>query len=104
MTQVITEKPIAVDSLDHINPYGCVNDNNSSSQYILNENGIFAGSVATYHCVSGTHVSVFPKSKWLDIFKNNKMMLNDYLFNTVPRPVSTGDEGFLFCATKTSDE
>jgi len=213
MTQVITDKPIAVDSLDHINPFGCVRDNNSSFQYILNvksyfnnkqikvldlgcaggqividhmligdfsvglegsthvlngagkhnwerhkdknlffcditepfqivdeakniikfdyiqmwevlehipesklnvlfenikkhlnKNGIFAGSVATYHCVSGTHVSVFPKSKWLDIFTNNKMMLNDYLFNTVPRPVSTGDQGFLFCATKITDE
>lgn len=64
----------------------------------LKPNGIFAGSVATYHCISGTHVSVFSKNKWESIFGNNKMTMEDYYFDFVPRPVSTGNDGFLFCA------
>jgi cyclopropane fatty-acyl-phospholipid synthase-like methyltransferase len=32
--RVHTEFPIAVDSLDHINPYGVINDNNSNPAYV----------------------------------------------------------------------
>jgi len=209
MIQVITDKPIAYDSLDHINPYGCVNDNNSSCFYInevkkyfnnnkinvldlgcaggriivdhilwgdlavglegsdnalngagahnwrqykdknlffcditepfkivdengnlikfdyiqmwevlehipedklpvlfknikdhLKDYGLFAGSVATYHCESGTHVSVFPKDKWYTIMKDNGIIVNDYPFTCVPRGVAGGDHGFVFSAKK----
>lgn len=205
MIKVITEHPIAIASLDHINPFGCIRDNNSFSYYILDvkkyfnnqkinvldlgcaggqiiidhlnlgdlavglegsshalngagkhnwdlykdknlflcditekfsilddngetikfdiiqmwevlehipenklnilldnikkhlkTNGIFIGSVATYHCISGTHVSVFEKSKWSEIFKTSGFDMQPYCFNCVPRPVSTGDQGFLF--------
>jgi 2-polyprenyl-3-methyl-5-hydroxy-6-metoxy-1,4-benzoquinol methylase len=34
MITVKTDKPIAYDSLDHIHPQGCNNDNNSSASYI----------------------------------------------------------------------
>jgi len=66
----------------------------------LKTNVIFIGSVATYHCISGTHVSVFEKSKWSEIFKTSEFDMQPYCFNYVPRPVITGDQGFLFTAKK----
>lgn len=38
MITVDTNKKIALDSLDHINPYGCINDNNSDQEYIKEVN------------------------------------------------------------------
>jgi len=41
MIELITNKPIAIDSLDHINPYGCIRDNNSFNSYIMEVKNYF---------------------------------------------------------------
>ena len=64
----------------------------------LKSDGIFCGSIATYVCPSGTHVSIFPKSKWIEIFKENGFVMEEYIFTTLPRVVSHGDMGFVFTA------
>ena len=66
----------------------------------LKQGGMFCGSIATYVCPSGTHVSIFPKEKWIQLFKDNGLQLKDYVFKNLPRPVSEGDLGFVFTATK----
>ena len=215
MTKIITNKPIAVDSLDHKHPYGVINDNNSAFQYImevknyfknnkisvldlgcaggqiivdhhnlddfavglegssnvlqgagkhnweqyynknlflcditepftclqdsnetinfdyiqmwevlehipenklsillknianhLSNDGLFCGSIATYVCPSGTHVSIFNKDKWKQIFKDNGFEMTEYIFKTLPRqdllPHLTPNyrNGFVFTARK----
>lgn len=64
----------------------------------LKPDGIFCGSVATHVCPSGTHVSIFPKQKWIQLFKDNGLSMGDYIFKYLPRPVSEGDLGFVFTA------
>lgn len=64
----------------------------------LKKNGIFCGSIATYVCPSGTHVSIFSKQKWIQIFKDNGFEMGEYIFEYLPRSVSHGDEGFVFTA------
>ncbi len=64
----------------------------------LDKNGIFCGSIATHICPSGTHVSIFPKEKWQEIFKNNGLSLKEFIFKSLPRPVSEGNLGFVFTA------
>lgn len=214
MIELITNKPVAIDSLDHINPYGCIRDNNSFNPYImevknyfnkkslnvldmgcaggqiiidhvssgdiavglegsshvlngtgqnnwklykdknlflcditdpflikndqnllqfdyiqmwevlehipetklnmlfnnianhLSSHGLFCGSIATYFCSSGTHVSVFDKLKWKEIFKNNGFEMTDYIFSNVPRQdlkphlQPNYPNGFVFTAKK----
>jgi hypothetical protein len=56
MINVKTDKPIAIDSLDHKHPYGVINDNNSSSQYILEVKNYFKNnkiSVLDLGCAGG---------------------------------------------------
>jgi cyclopropane fatty-acyl-phospholipid synthase-like methyltransferase len=64
----------------------------------LKDDGLFCGSIATHVCPSGTHVSIFPKQKWIEIFYKNGFKLENYIFNTLPRPVSEGNLGFVFTA------
>jgi 2-polyprenyl-3-methyl-5-hydroxy-6-metoxy-1,4-benzoquinol methylase len=64
----------------------------------LKSTGIFCGSVATHVCPSGTHVSIFPKTKWIELFNNNGFVMEEYIFKHLPRPVSEGDLGFVFTA------
>lgn len=64
----------------------------------LKDTGIFCGSVATHVCPSGTHVSIFPKTKWVELFKTHGMEMGEYIFRHLPRPVSEGDLGFVFTA------
>jgi 2-polyprenyl-3-methyl-5-hydroxy-6-metoxy-1,4-benzoquinol methylase len=64
----------------------------------LKDTGIFCGSIATHVCPSGTHVSIFPKTKWITLFKDNGLELSEYIFEHLPRPVSEGDLGFVFTA------
>jgi 2-polyprenyl-3-methyl-5-hydroxy-6-metoxy-1,4-benzoquinol methylase len=64
----------------------------------LKDTGIFCGSIATHVCPSGTHVSIFPKSQWITLFKDNGLELNEYIFKNLPRPVSEDDLGFVFTA------
>jgi len=56
MTTIITNKPIAVDSLDHKHPYGVINDNNSAFQYIMEVKNYFKNnkiSVLDLGCAGG---------------------------------------------------
>ena len=56
MTKIITNKPIAVDSLDHKHPYGVINDNNSAFQYIMEVKNYFKNnkiSVLDLGCAGG---------------------------------------------------
>lgn len=64
----------------------------------IKQNGLFSGSVATHVCPSGTHVSIFPKTKWIELFKENGFSMDEYKFTNLPRPVSEGDLGFVFTA------
>lgn len=64
----------------------------------LKLDGIFCGSVATHVCPSGTHVSIFSKAKWIQLFKDNGLDMGEYVFKHLPRPVSEGDLGFVFTA------
>jgi 2-polyprenyl-3-methyl-5-hydroxy-6-metoxy-1,4-benzoquinol methylase len=65
----------------------------------LKDDGIFIGSIAT--CEDPPrHVSLFNKDTWVAIFKNNGLEMKDYGFNSLPRSVHSGHNGFVFSAKK----
>lgn len=92
MLEVVTSYKIAEDSLDHINPYGCVRDNTSKKEYIeevrnyfnkplkVMDIGCAGGQLIVDHCLLGdiavglegsTHVlNGAGKNNWLNY--NNK--------------------------------
>ena len=72
----------------------------------LTKDGLFCGCIATYVCPSGTHVSIFNKDKWKQIFKDNGFEMAEYIFKTLPRQdllphlTSNYPNGFVFTAKK----
>jgi 2-polyprenyl-3-methyl-5-hydroxy-6-metoxy-1,4-benzoquinol methylase len=65
----------------------------------LKNDGIFIGSIAM--CEDPPrHVSIFNKETWVTIFKNNGFEMQNYCFTFLPRPVHSGDNGFVFTAKK----
>jgi len=57
---------------------------------------LFCGSIAMVPCVSGNHVSVFPKEEWEKIFYRNGLSFEPYIFGSAPRPDVWGSQCVLF--------
>lgn len=47
----------------------------------LVEDGLFCGSISTVDCSSGTHVSILPKERWVTIFNDAGLTMEEYTFN-----------------------
>jgi len=120
MTKIITNKPIAVDSLDHKHPYGVINDNNSAFQYIMEVKNYFKNNkisvldlgcaggqiIVDHHNLDDFAVGLFNKDKWKQIFKDNGFEMTEYIFKTLPRQdllphlIPNYRNGFVFTARK----
>ena len=62
----------------------------------MKTSSLFCGSIAMVPCVSGNHVSVFPKDEWEKIFNRNGLSFEPYIFGSTPRPDVWGSQCVLF--------
>jgi hypothetical protein len=62
----------------------------------MKKSSLFCGSIAVVPCVSGNHVSVFPKEEWEKIFNRNRLSFEPYIFGSTPRQDVWGSQTVLF--------